>query len=388
MIAGKPEILGEMNKKLILDHLQKNGPQSRADLSRALGLSFPAVSTNMESLLEKKLVSVCRDACGAESGIGRKPVVFEYNQGWGYVMGIDLGRHRIRMMICDAVGTVIKTSSFATSDDKMEIFAMIDERFEGLLRGSGVPLEKLKHISIGVPGILNEETDQLTLVPFLNEALRSIRIDTYLRNKYSIATSLKNSVNLAAIAEKWQGAGVGYSDIIYVDSAVGLGSALILNGSLVNGFNGAAGEIGYMLPDIALSRESYDEEGALEKILSGKRIQQHMVSQSHLSQASARDLFEGDNQAMWQPYLSDIRKYFAQTLVNLAAVVNPEVIIVGGGLGNALVRHNQGYFESFLRAHVPFPPKLLPSKLDENASVLGAVAVGLRQLHDDPAYFV
>jgi predicted NBD/HSP70 family sugar kinase len=71
------------------------------------------------------------------------------------------------------------------------------------------------------------------------------------------------------------------------------------------------------------------------------------------------------------------------TLVNLTAVINPELIIVGGGLGVALLRHDRGYFTEFLRAHVPYVPKLVEPLLDENAALLGAAAYALRLIHDE-----
>ena len=383
-MVGKPEMLAEMNKKLILDYLRKCGPQSRAELSRSLGLSFPSISANVESLLESKLITIVEGNVCEEVGAGRKPVLFRYNSEWGYVVSIDLGRSCLRMMICNVGGGELAKVNFRLSQFKEDqIMEEIDHHFIQLLEQTGVPLEKVCCVSVAMPGILDERTGRLEAAPFLSETLRSNRIDSFLSQKYGLRTCIGNAVNFAAIAEKWQGVGVEYSDIVYVDCAVGLGSALILDGKLVTGFNGAAGEIGYMIPGIAFCRKVYDEEGVLEKILAGCEVERRMALLSQNSSINAQNFFPGLEQMQRKQYLENIRDYLAMTLVNLVAVINPEIVIVGGGLGQFLMKTEKVFFEEFLRAHVPYVPKLERSNLDENAALLGAAAYALRLVHDE-----
>lgn len=381
-VVGKPEMLAEMNKKLILDYLRKCGPQSRAELSRNLGLSFPSISANVESLLESNLITVVEGNVSEEVGAGRKPILFRYNSEWGYVVSIDLGRSCVRMMACNVGGGELAKISFHLDQFREDqILEEIDRHFLQLLEQTGVPLEKVFCVSIAMPGILDERTGRLEAAPFLSERLRSNRVDTFLSQKYGLRTFIGNAVNFAAIAEKWQGVGVEYSDIVYVDCAVGIGSALILDGKLITGFNGAAGEIGYMIPGIAFCRKTYDEEGVLEKLLAGCEVERRLAM---LSQGSnGQDPFAGSEQMQRKLYLEDIRNYLAMTLVNLVAVINPEIVIVGGGLGRFLMKTEKAFFEEFLRAHVPYVPKLENSTLDENAALLGAAAYALRLVHDE-----
>ena len=101
-----------------------------------------------------------------------------------------------------------------------------------------------------------------------------------------------------------------------------------------------------------------------------------------LSQGADGDEGAFSGQRQRKLYMDDIRNYLAMTLVNLVAVINPQVIIVGGGLGRFLMKTEKAFFEEFLRAHVPYVPKLENSTLDENASLLGAAAYALRLVHD------
>ena len=381
MTVGKPELLAGINQRLILDDLRKLGPRSRADLSRDLGLSFPSVSSNVETLLAQGFITVQEADTREEGASGRKPIRYAYNASWGYVVAVDLGRSHIRMMVCDMTGRPLNTSEFAlrnVSEDALP--KKIDNLFERLLADAQVELEKVRCVNVAMPGILNTETQQLEAAPFLNRAIRQQRVDKHLEAKYGVRTCAGNAVNCAAIAEKWQGAGIHYSDIVYVDCSVGVGSAIILNGELVTGFNGAAGEIGYMLPGLPFRRAAYEEVGVLEKILASAEIERRMNLISNGS-ASVRDLFSDED--FWAPCLEDIRNYLALALVNITAMINPEIIIVGGRFGQVLMSHYADYFREVLKAHVPFTPKLAKAALDDRAVLLGGAGYALRLVRDE-----
>lgn len=382
-MAGKPELIGGMNRQLILSHLQKQGPGTRGDLSRALGLSFPAVSANLETLLQRGMVT-SRVLSSAPGG-GRRPTLYAYNPQWGNIAAVDLGRHRVRLMACDALGNRLAADAFIPEEGAQPVPEQILARFLALLGDAGVPLNKVKLVSFGIPGLLDPETGRQVFAPFLHPTLREHRMDLYFREKLGLSTCIQNSVNLAAIAEKWQGAGMNCRDIVYVDLAVGLGSALILNGDLYDGHSGAAGEIGYMLPGVAHRRQDFEEEGVLEKFLSAYELQRKIAARS--AGGTVEGLIAGEDGAL-APLLDELKAYYAMTLVNLAAVINPEVIISGGGVGKALAARHGDYLEAELKAHVPYPPRLLPAQLDGNASVLGAVAYALRLLHDDASHYL
>jgi len=382
-MAGTPELIGGMNRQLILSHLQKQGPSTRGDLSRALGLSFPSVSANLETLLQRGMVTT--RVLESAPGGGRRPAQYAYNAQWGNISAVDLGRHRVRLMVCDALGNRLASGAFIPEEGAVPVPEQVLSRFLALLEEAGVPRDKVKLVSFGIPGLLDPETGHQVFAPFLHPSLRRHRMDLYFEEKLGLKTCIQNSVNLAAIAEKWQGAGVNRRNIVYVDLAVGLGSALILNGDLYDGHSGAAGEIGYMLPGVAHRRKAFEEEGVLEKFLSAYELQRKIAGRS--PGGTVEGLIAGEDAAL-APLLEELKAHYAMTLVNLAAVVNPEVIISGGGVGKALATLHGDFLEAALKAHVPYPPRLLPAQLDGNASVLGAVAYALRLLHNDASHYL
>lgn len=383
MKTGKPELLGEMNKTLILDYLRKNGPKSRADIKRELGFSFPTVSTNVRDLIDSRMIL---ETGVSDNGIGRKATMLEFNSNIGYVLGVDIGRTSIRMMICDLSGGVLLStaSGQATKLTVQEILEQIDTEFEKILKGAGIQREAVLYISIGIPGIVDEKEGKHRLAPFM-APFQDMRLDLYMHEKYGIPTICSNSVDFGAIGEKWKGAGRDYKNIIYINYGIGIGCALILNGELFTGANGAAGEVGFMLPGIQMQRDTFEEEGVMEKRMSGRELSQRMIQQNHLPYSDIKELLSHADEPDFPGagFVEDVKRHVGLLLVNLTSVINPEIIIFGGGIGKQLAIRYQAYFQDFLAAHVPYVPQLVPSELDEKANLLGAVAFALRNLHKD-----
>lgn len=385
MRTGKPELLGEMNKALILDYLRKNGPKSRADIKRELGFSFPTVSTNVRDLLDARMIL---ETGISDNGVGRRATMLEFNANIGYVLGMDIGRASIRMMVCDLSGGILfsTASGQETKQTAEGFFQQIDAEFEKVLLGAGIARESLRCISIGIPGVVDEKEGKHRLAPFM-PSFEEIRLDQYMREKYGIPTFCSNSVDFGAIGEKWKGAGRDYQNIIYINYGVGIGSALILNGELFTGANGAAGEVGFLLPGVEQRRETFEDEGVMEKRIGGRELRERMKQQGDIPVSEVKELLAHADEPGFPgaPLAEDIKQHVGLLLVSLVSVINPEIIILGGGIGKQLALQYADYFRAFLAAHVPYVPILVPSALDEKANLLGAVAFALHALRKDYA---
>ena len=99
--VATPERIGQHNKRLILDVIRKYGPLSRADLKRELGMSFPSVSANVKTLLDEGYVEIIGTG---DSDVGRKPEMLAFNARRGYIVGADLGRSEMRVLLADLKG--------------------------------------------------------------------------------------------------------------------------------------------------------------------------------------------------------------------------------------------------------------------------------------------
>ena len=379
-----PEIIAEYNQHLILDALRFNGSMSRADLSRHLSMSFPAISSNTKRLLD---ASYIMEVGTGDNTVGRKPTLLAFNAQRGYIIGVDLGRFRIRMMLADLLGNEISSTEIINSanisGDGKQSIKLIHNQINNILDKAGKAKDDLLCIVIGIPGIMKD--GQSFLAPFTEKFPEKDMIET-LQEAFEADVLLENCVNLGVIGEQWKGVGANYKDIIYIAYGVGLGAAHIVDGELYKGANGAAGEIGFMITDPAKIANKYDETGYLEESLSRSKINKYLHSDNF-----DEDLIKlieryknGDSANAKQiiDVIDEIALHFGMALVNMSALLNPEAIIKAGGLGANLGKLFIDHWREILENHVPFVPDVLLSELNHTETMLGAVMTGIIHIHE------
>jgi len=123
----------------------------------------------------------------------------------------------------------------------------------------------------------------------------------------------------------------------------------------------------------------------MEKLIAGLELERRIVLQNDLPYSDVKDFLSREEEQSFPgaELVNEIKKYIGLLMVNLVSVINPEVIILGGGIGKHFAVKYHDYFQDFLAAHVPYVPLLVPPSLDEKANLLGAVAYALRNLHSD-----
>ena len=373
MKTGKPELMRELNKSVILETVRKEGPISRARLSKKLDLSFPAISSSVNSLLEKGwIVETEKD----NNQIGRKATLLEYNGKKGYVIGIDIGRTHIALLLSDITGkTLVEKTLRDFGHTGEEIIEAVIRLIHQSLSECELP-GTLMCISVGIPGYYQEDSHSIILAPFV-QGWEDIDLKEILQKEFKVDVLIDNSVNLGAIAEKWQGNRKGCRHLLYMDFGIGIGSALILDGELYRGFNGVAGEIGYHIPDYSYSREEFNTEGVFEKIF--RNAVDGKMDGSYSMKSIFEKAKEGEPKAV--EMLDYIKRNTEIMLCNCVSLLNPEYVIFAGNLGRALFERYGESFKEYLKRHVPYTPIIEASVLGERASVDGAVAVALRNVH-------
>ena len=375
------ETIAEYNKQLILDALRFNGDMSRADLSRHLNMSFPAISSNAKGLLEANYIM---EVGTGDNSVGRKSTMLSFNAERGFIIGIDLGRFRVRMMLADLLGnevasTEIVNSANLSGDGKQSI-QLIHDQIKDMLKKTGKSKDDILCIVIGIPGIIKD--GRSFLAPFTETYLEQDMIET-LQEAFEADVLLENCVNLGVIGEQWKGAGKNYKDILYIAYGVGLGSALIVDGKLYKGANGAAGEVGFMITDPANIDQKYEEIGSLEEALSRGKINKYLDSGNFDEEVvKLVKLYKNGGSPYAKLIIDEITLNFGMALVNMSAILNPEVIIIAGGLGANLGKLFIDQWKEILNNQVPFAPDILLSQLNHRETMLGAVMTGIHHIHE------
>lgn len=376
----KPELIGELNQKLILEVIRSGGPLSRADICRRVALSFPAVSANVKVLLERGLL--CEKGAG-NNAMGRKSTLLGFNQDYGCIVGLRLGRHGITEMLCDLFGDPL----LIQSEDIGEQFANIRQIQEDIIAISQrilaeTPREKVLCVSVSLPGMVDEETGEIYMMPYLPKLNRKDLTDAIQSVFGDVAILFENNVNNGALGEQWRGAGRGCQDVFYLHYDIGMGGALVLRNELWKGAHQAAGEIGYMMLDANTLHPEFQMEGAMEKALSG-----HAILSVLRERGVARSLNEwldacDAGEPLARAVLDRLIVHIGVLLVNVTATMDPQMIILAGQMGRRMFRHGEAVWLQMLKAHVPYVPRLVCSEMDGMESLYGAAKVGLAYLEE------
>jgi predicted NBD/HSP70 family sugar kinase len=376
--AARPGLIRTLNEQLLLERLRGNGPVSRSELAAASGLSKPTVGLALGSLVRDELVEQAGRRAG---GRGRSALLYEIRSDAGFVLGLDVGREFVRGAVADLAGTVrARESRPARSSSGVgrvrELAALADEllRDVGVRRGGA-----LLQTVVGSPGVVEPDGRALRMAPNLPGWERPAVLRD-LRRLLGAETAIENDVDAAAVAERDHGHGRDVSTFAFVSVGTGIGMGLVLEGKLHRGAHGAAGEIAFMpLADGSLDPRDARRRGPLESAVSSAAVVK-AARQAGARLRSARSVFAaaaaGDGPA--REVVTREAVIVARALAAIVTVVDPELIVLGGGIGRA-----PGFAEE-VAAHLtrlsPVVPEVRPSALGDDAVVDGCLAVGGEQL--------
>jgi predicted NBD/HSP70 family sugar kinase len=365
--AARPRLIRTLNEQLLLERMRGNGPVSRAELASVSGLSKPTVGLALASLERAALVQPAGRRAGSR---GRSALLYEIRRDAGFVLGLDVGRQFVRGAVADLGGTIrARESRPARSSSGVARVRELASLAEELLRGAGADGNgALLQAVVGSPGIVEPDGRALRLAPNLPGWERPAVLRD-LRRLLGSETTIENDVDAAAVAERDHGHGRDVSTFAFVSVGTGIGMGLILDGKLHRGAHGAAGEIAFLpLAD-----------GALESAVSSSAVVR-AARESGARLRSARSVFAaaaaGDRRA--REIVAAEATIVAHALAAIVAVADPELIVLGGGIGRA-----PGFADDVARELArlaPVVPDVRPSALGEDAVVDGCLAVGSDRL--------
>src|SRR5436190_184123 len=371
---GTPALLRTLNQRALLERLRRDGPLSRADLARRSGLSKPTVSQALAGLEEAGLVRAVGPAAPSR---GRTGMLYEPDPTAGYVVGIDIGRAWIRVAVADLAGTVVgrsDTRNRARSAENVVRTAATQAR--DVVAEAGVRWNRIVHTVVGSPGVFDPATGRLWHAPNL-PGWSKPGLAGQLRDALTPSIAIYNDANLAAVGERDFGRGQEARTFVYLELGTGLGVGIVIDGELYRGARGAAGEVGY-IPwpvDGAVARS---ERGRLEEATSAAAVVASAREAGMRGELTAKDVFDaarkGNTRALRAVDIEADR--VAHLLATITALVDPEFIVLGGGIGGSadLLRPR---VEERLRDLTPLETRVEQSELGQDAIVLGAIATAL-----------
>ena len=373
--AARPQLLRALNEQLLLQHIRHLGPISRAELARMSGLSKPTVSLALANVERSGLV---REA-GQRTGVpGRSAVLYEVRPDAGYVLGLDIGRQYLRGAVADITGevlarTALRTRASSASGRLAELIGLADE----LCAQAGIQRDAITQTVIGSPGVYDPRRNTITLAGEL-AAWGKPAVLAELRDAFGEGLVVENDVDAATLAEREHGHGREASTFAFVHVGTGIGMGLVIDGNLHRGVHGVAGEIAFMPISAGQGSDPQDarRRGALEASGSAAAVVRAARRAGMRGSVSARRVFDaaaaGDERAA--AVVADEAELVARAICAIVTVVDPELVVLGGGIGQA-----PGFAASVaghLRSLSPVMPEVHVSALGTEAVVDGCLAAG------------
>jgi predicted NBD/HSP70 family sugar kinase len=371
-----PPLLKNLNERTVLEAIRAGAPISRAEISRRAGISKPTVSLALQSLLEAGLV---RETAHEPEGPSYGAVYFEPVPEAALVLGLDLGARFLRSALCDLEGDIrarrdVELRQPAT-DTALEL---VPSLLRSLIDATGIDAGLMDGVVVGVPGVVDARTGAVRVTHLTD--LEGRVFGEELAANLGLPVTLENDVNLAAVGEHWLGVARGVDDFVFLSVGTGLGSGLVLRGELHRGHHGAAGEVDYAL--IGLGQEVDPSAEAVSGLAA--RLAPGHGGSALASPFDVRAIFTaaraGDGLA--RVVVEEVARRIALHVSAVAAVVDVELVVLGGGLGTngdlllAPVRE-------LLADWLPYPPRVEVSSLGEAAVLTGALAIGRRAALDN-----
>ncbi len=366
--------------RAVVESILKSGSMSRARMARDTGLSKQTISDAVREL-EAKGWLVARGR--SKGGLGRSAVNYEMRRSAAFVFGCDLGGSRIRVALADLSGTIVAEAADETEQSSAEaLIRQISRLKTRVIAEAGAEQRRVYRAAVGMPGVVDPKSGLLSLCPNIPH-LQATDVVTQMRGGFGCEVAIENDVNLGVLGEHWLGRGQGKSDLAFAALGTGIGLGLISGGRLLRGAHGAAAEIAYL----PLGGDPFDprniESGTLESYVGTAGILRRYVEARGSDRVrGAKAIFEAmaKGEATAARVIEDTARLTALALASVAALLDPELLILSGGIGSrpefvALV-------ERFLAECLPRPVPVVASALENRATLIGAIAMGLSGLYE------
>ncbi|WP_369686556.1 ROK family protein [Limnochorda pilosa] len=403
MPIEKPTRLSDLriqHASLVLTALRLNGPLSRAQLARQIGLSQPTVSAIVEELLHLDLV--VEKGEGPSTG-GRRPTLLGLGGERLYVLAMDLGGTRMKMGLVNLQGRLLASQAVPTPGsgrngttrlDPQQILEGVVAHLKRFMDEVAVPKDRILALGLGLPGVTDPERGIVTLAPALGWV--DMPVVKVMEDLLGMPVFVENDVNAAALAEQRYGQGRRMRNFVFVALGTGVGAGLILEGRLYRGHANAAGEVGYLAIDrdwirahTSTRTSPGDAFGCWESLSAApaiERMARELLSQHERADASILQSTELTAEAVMdaaaqgdpvgRAVLDQLAENLALGLTNIVVLLDPEAIILGGGVSLAGDLLRDAVQDRLVQTS-PFVPELLISELGEQAGLLGAAAVAV-----------
>ncbi|MAT14912.1 MAG: transcriptional regulator [Planctomyces sp.] len=323
----QPNLLRRLNERMAIEILQKNGPCSRADLTRLMGISPPTASKTVASLLSQGLVE---EVNAQQTTLGRPGKLLRFSSTKKQVIGVVLDIRKCWVGMCGFDGIISEQNShyFATPATYEELLDTIEDRIRLLMANC----DSTVGVGISAPGLTNSVDQRTVFSPNLHMTDgRTPGLD--MSKRLGVDCILFQEMHALSLGERRFGAAQGLNDFAIIDISTGLGLGVFSGGRLLEGHHGMAGELGHITVDRNGLLCGCGNRGCLETVASDEGfLRQVSVNyEKSLDLETFRQLVSS-GQLRPNPEIESYSEYLAIAIASVLNIFNPSHLFVHGHL--------------------------------------------------------
>jgi predicted NBD/HSP70 family sugar kinase len=383
--------LRKSNRSRALWQVFLNGPLTRHEVGTVAGLSPATVSNLVAALVAEGVVA----EVGVEDSNGGRPRgLLQVNPGYGYVIGVDVGETAFLVELFD-FGLHMCARHTSVTDmtvlDPQDAVSHIVEGIEAVIAESGVDPSAVLGVGVAVPGLVEDRED--AVVHGQSVGWHAVPLEAMLRGRTGLPILVDNGAKTLGQAERWFGAARGTDNAVIALLGIGVGACIISNGEVYRGATSSAGEWGHTTVVVGGRTCRCGAEGCLEAYVGAgaivaryEQIKRRRVTTSpaELEARVAAIIDARDRDKAAAQVLDETVTYLGAGLADLVNLFNPERVVVGGWLGQAL---SEELLPSIREAagrqalHLPFSRvEIVKADLGQDAVALGGATLPIARL--------
>jgi len=387
-VSSSPQVLRHANRLAILDRMRKNGSMTGTDLMNATGLTRATVHGVCDDLIELGwVVEVDAKPEPGSVQMGRPARVYEFNARARVVLGIDMGYHRVTVLVNDMRGErlaqhVERFDADGSPDDRIDT---VDRCAIRALAKAGTDAAAVLAVGVGVAAPLDAEGRTVPGNVFWK--VMNVDLARAFAERHGWPVVVDNDANLAALAERWRGHCGDSENFVVILAGERLGAGLVEGGRVLHGSRGAAGEMAFLdhvegvgsaIGIAPLAREWGADE--VRRAVSAGAAPGILVdlSSSDPETVTAEMVFDAahrDDPAA-VAILERLGDRFARIVATLASLLNPEIVVIAGAVAQAS-QLIVATIQEQLPRYTVVPPTILASDLGSEIVSIGAVRTAL-----------
>ncbi len=383
-----------INRRAVLNYIREHKTATKAGLAAATGLTFAAIKKILDELERSNLV---RSSSIEKKGVGRNSLSCELNPDYGYIVAVYINRKAIDVAVLSMGKQVLSRRKLPMENRVLTQNQLIESILRAaseVMKEAGLAKDRYIGVGIGVPGPIDVDKGMILTPPNM-PVLHYLPLKDIMEAKLGLPVYIQKDANVIALGEYWSIPRT--KNLIYLDIDMGIGSGIIINGSLNIGGEGKAGEFGHMTIDINGPQCKCGNCGCLEAMGSGLAVLrdfgQELAQHPEHPLYSKRGALEIDdiiqdvkqNDMMAISIINRAAYYVGVGVANVINFLDPQTVVLGG----LFLREFDGSFDIITDVASQRMLKsrggnaILKSNLGNDAGVLGCAEVVMDHFFQD-----